>query len=103
MFRRIFENLVLAIEEKITLHPYQFGFKRGYDAQSNILSVEAAREQGACNRIITDYMEAYGSPRWSLLTQKLQRYGLPPMSLKIIVNLMFREMYSVLTVNGTHS
>jgi len=102
MSRRIFEKLVLAeIETKITLHPCQFGFKRGYDTQSDILCVEAAKEQGACNRIITDYMEAYDSPRWSLLVQKLQRYGLSPMLLKIVVNLMFREMYSVLIVNGT--
>jgi len=101
MFRRIFEKLVLAqIEEKTILRPCQFGFKRGYDTQSNILCVEAAREQGACNRIITDYMEAYDSPRWSLLTQKLQCYGLPPILPRIVVNLILREMYSMLIVNG---
>jgi len=101
MFRRIFEKLVLAeIETKIILHPCQFGFKRGYDTQSNILCVEAAREQGACNRIITDYMEAYDSPRWSLLTHAA--------ALRLAANVtqdrrqsLFREMYSVLIVNGT--
>jgi len=31
----------------------------GYHTQSNILCVEAAREQGAYNRIITDYMDTY--------------------------------------------
>jgi len=70
MLRRIFEKLVLAeMKKSIVLLSDQFGFKRGYDTQSNIVSVEAAREEGACNRIITDCMEAYDSPRWSLLTQ----------------------------------
>jgi len=66
----------------LTLHSRQFGFKHGYNTQSNILSVQAAIEQDACNRIITDYMEAYDNPRWSLLVQKLQRDGLPPMLLR---------------------
>jgi len=95
MFGRIFETLVLAeIEEKITLHPFQVGFKRGYDTEWEFLSVEAAREQGACNRIITDYIEAYDSPRWSLLNQKLHRCGLPPMLLKIIVTYVPRDVFS---------
>jgi len=98
MFRRISEKLVLAeIEEKISLHLCQFGFNSGHDTQSNVRCVEVAREEGACNRVITDYLEAYDSPRWSLLNQKLLPYGLPPMLLKIIVRLMFREMYSVVT------
>lgn len=92
--------MLAEIDKKIKLHPCQFGFKRGYDTQSNVLCVEAARKQGACNPIITDYMEAYDTPKWNLLTQKLQRYGLPPMLLRIVVNLMFREMFSVLIVNG---
>jgi len=48
-------------------------------------------------------MEAYDGPKWSLLNQKLQRYGLLPILLKIIVRLEVRGMYSVLIVNGTQS
>jgi len=48
-------------------------------------------------------MEAYDSPKWSLLNQKLQRYGLLPILLKIVVRLKVRGMYSVLIVNGTQS
>jgi len=80
------------MEKSIALLPYQFGFERGYDTQSDLLCVEAAREQGACNRIITDYMEAYDGLRWSLLAQKLRRRGSAPMLVRIITNLMFREM-----------
>jgi len=43
--------------------PYQFGFERGFDTQSKIPTVEAAREQEACKRIITDYKEAYDTLR----------------------------------------
>jgi len=45
-------------------------------------------------------MEAYDGPRWSLIAQKLQRHGLAPMLIEIPTNPMFREMYSILIVNG---
>jgi hypothetical protein len=101
MFRRIFERIILEeLESIVHLHPCQFGFKKGFDTQTNILTVEAARENGTRNRIVTDYKEAYDSPRWKQIQQKLTQYGVTPILVKIITNLMFKQMFSVLIVNG---
>jgi hypothetical protein len=101
MFRRIFERLVLTELERITvLHPSQFGFKQGSDTLTNVLTVDAAKERGVRNRTITDFATAYDSTRWRLLKEKLRKAGVGQMLLTIITNLMFKEMYSILVVNG---
>jgi hypothetical protein len=101
MFRRIFESITLKqIQSTVKLHPHQVAFKHGYDTTTNLLTVDAAREDGVFNRIVTDYKEAYDSPVWKVLLRKLTAQGLPIMVVRLISKLMFDQMYAILIVSG---
>jgi len=101
MFRRVSENIILQeLQAKTKLHSHQFGFKRGYDTITNLLTVDAAREDGMINRTVTDYQEAYDSPSWRILQRKLAAKNLPIMLIRLISRLMFTQMFAILIVNG---
>lgn len=101
IFRRVFEKALLThLGPHARLNPNQYGFRKGYDCLSNILTVESAREAGIHGRIITDFAEAYDRTVWARLQEKLESKGFPSIMRRLIWSLMFTNMYSILIVNG---
>jgi len=82
----------------------QAGFRAGYSTWTNVLTLHYQTQADAGSHIVfLDFAAVFDKVRWSHLERKLQAPDINPLVLRLIYQLIFRDMNFSLIVNGCPS
>jgi len=107
LFRKLFEALILPIGSSSGKMPYsgvQAGFRSGYSTLTNVLTLHHQIEADPGSHIVfLDFDAIFDKVGWSYLKRELKAQDINPLVLRLIHQLMFRDMSFSLIVNGCPS
>jgi len=80
------------------------GFRSGYSTLTNFLTLHHLIEADAAQHIVfLDFASAFDRVSWPYLPQERKQQGMNPLVLRLVYQLMYRDMSYLLIINGCES